>query len=168
LEEKLRFRKPTFDGLLTVEADQDLGEVARGDIILFDRNQTHPELERDGIYLLNLPGIVLRIIARRVGDKMLVVGPEVGRVRSAQRKALVSKTDILARRRVSRRGLLGDGVWKTPESQVRRLNRTRNLRAQSRQVWPLSRQNAHKSIVAPMADNSGFVSERDRFVSVAE
>jgi hypothetical protein len=40
LEEKLRFRKPTFDGLLSVEADQDLGEVARGDIVLLGRTQT--------------------------------------------------------------------------------------------------------------------------------
>ena len=95
--------------MLSGEADQDLGEVARGDIILFDRNQTHPELERDGIYLLNLPGIVLRIIARRVGDKMLVVGPELGRVRSSQRKASGLEDRYFGTQEVSCRELLCDG-----------------------------------------------------------
>jgi len=122
LEEKLRFRKPTFDGLLTVEADQDLGEVARGDIVLIDRTQTHPERERDSIYLLNLPGILLRIIARRVGDKMLVIGPELGRVRSSQRTASDLEDRDFGTQEVSRRELLGDG-------------RLENSRVAGRAVW---------------------------------
>src|SRR5262249_3583412 len=114
--------KPTFDGLLSGEADQDLGEVARGDILLIARTQTHPERERDGIHPLNLPGIVLRTIVRRVGDKMLVVGPELGRVRSSQRKASGLEDRYFGTQDVSRRELLGDG-------------RLENSRVAGRAVW---------------------------------
>jgi hypothetical protein len=50
LETKLRLKEPTYDWLLTVEADWNLSQIARGDLVLIDRRQA--ELARDGVYLL--------------------------------------------------------------------------------------------------------------------
>jgi len=83
LETRLRLKEPTRDRLLTVEADSDLYHIARGDIVLVDRTQA--TLARDGIYLLDLPGITLRAIARRVGDTVRVAGPDLGRVTPSKR-----------------------------------------------------------------------------------
>jgi len=54
-------------------------------------------------------GIVLKTIARRVGDKMLVVGPELGRERSSQRKASGLEDRYFGTQEVSCRELLCDG-----------------------------------------------------------
>jgi hypothetical protein len=51
LQTKLRLKQPTRDSLLTVEADSDLYQIARGDIVLIDRTQA--TLALDGIYLLD-------------------------------------------------------------------------------------------------------------------
>jgi hypothetical protein len=74
LESKLRLEDPHNETLLVVEADANLFEISRGDLVLVDRNQN--DLGRDGIYLLDLPGIVLRAITRCVGDKLRVTQPE--------------------------------------------------------------------------------------------
>jgi hypothetical protein len=56
-----------------VEADVNLVGISRGDLVLVDRNQQ--DLAREGIYLLDLPGIVLRVVTRCVGDKVRVMEP---------------------------------------------------------------------------------------------
>lgn len=74
LESRLRLKDPHNDSLLAVEADANLLGISRGDLVLIDRNQR--DLARDGIYLLDLPGVVLRGINRRVGSMVRVVGPD--------------------------------------------------------------------------------------------
>jgi transcriptional regulator with XRE-family HTH domain len=74
LESRLRLHEASHQTLLAVEADANLFEIARGDLVLVDRNQNY--LGSDGIYLLDLPGIVLRAVTRCVGDKVKVVSPE--------------------------------------------------------------------------------------------
>jgi hypothetical protein len=74
LQSRLRLKEPSHQTLLVVEADSNLFEIAHGDLVLVDRNQK--DLGRDGIYLLDLPGIVLRGVTRCVGDKVKVTGPE--------------------------------------------------------------------------------------------
>jgi Helix-turn-helix len=74
LASRLRLKDPDSDSLLAVEADANLLAISRGDLVLIDRNQK--DLGRDGLYLLDLPGFVLRAINRCVGDKVRVMGPE--------------------------------------------------------------------------------------------
>jgi len=74
LESGLRLKDPNHQSLLVVQADTNLDPIARGDLVLVDRNQR--DLGRDGIYLLDLPGIVLRAINRCVGDKVRVMEPD--------------------------------------------------------------------------------------------
>jgi transcriptional regulator with XRE-family HTH domain len=74
LESRLRLKDPHNDSLLAVEADANLLGISRGDLVLIDRNQR--DLARDGIYLLDLPGVVLRGINRRVGNMVRVIGPD--------------------------------------------------------------------------------------------
>jgi len=74
LGSRLRLRDPDKDNLLVVEADANLLEISRGDLVLIARNQK--DLGRDGIYLFDLPGSVLRAINRCVGDKVRVFGPD--------------------------------------------------------------------------------------------
>jgi transcriptional regulator with XRE-family HTH domain len=74
LETRLRLNEPTNATLLAVEAGSDLIAIARGDLVLIDRKQA--TLARDGIYLLDFPGIELRAIFRRPDTKVDVVGPE--------------------------------------------------------------------------------------------
>ena len=73
LESRLRLKEPSYQTLLAVEADANLFEIARGDLVLVDRKQK--DLSRDGIYLLDLPGIALRAVTRCVGDKVKLTGP---------------------------------------------------------------------------------------------
>jgi Helix-turn-helix len=74
LESRLRLRDPSNETLLVVEADANLFGITRGDLVLVDRNQHN--LARDGIYLLDLPGILLRAVTRGLGDKVRVTEPE--------------------------------------------------------------------------------------------
>lgn len=107
LETKLRLKEPTPDRLLAVEADRDLYEIARGDIVLIDRTQA--QLARDGIYLLALPGITLRVIIRRVGDKIKVVGPELERVGPTEGNGLGRGPRYFGSQEVRLPELLGSG-----------------------------------------------------------
>jgi hypothetical protein len=83
LESRLRLKDPDSDSLLVVEADANLLAISRGDLVLIDRNQK--DLGRDAIYLLDLPGFVLRTINRCVGDKVRVAGPDSGTDSSSER-----------------------------------------------------------------------------------
>ncbi|MGO9449647.1 MAG: helix-turn-helix domain-containing protein [Candidatus Binataceae bacterium] len=74
LEKRLRLREPTSATLLAVEAGSNLLAIEKGDLVLVDRKQA--TLARDGIYLLNLPGLELRALFRRPDGKVDVVGPE--------------------------------------------------------------------------------------------
>ncbi len=76
LESGLGLTEPSHKSLLVVEADATLFEIARRDLVLVDRDQKH--LGRDGIYLLDLPGIVFRHISRSVNGKVRVTAPATG------------------------------------------------------------------------------------------
>jgi transcriptional regulator with XRE-family HTH domain len=107
LETKLRLKEPTPDRLLAVEADRDLYEITLGDIVLIDRTQA--QLARDGIYLLNLPGITLRMIIRSVGDKVKVVGPQLEKVGPTERNGLGRGPRYFGSQEVRLPKLLGSG-----------------------------------------------------------
>jgi hypothetical protein len=83
LESRLRLKEPTSETLLAVEAGSNLFAIARGDIVLIDRNQA--TLSRDGIYLLDLPGFELRALFRRPDGKVDVIGPQHDMGRSGQK-----------------------------------------------------------------------------------
>ena len=93
--------------MLTVEADWNLSQIARGDLVLIDRKQA--ALARDGVYLLDLPGITLRAIARYVGDKVRVVGARLERNPAAERDGLGRRPKLSASQEISRGELLGLG-----------------------------------------------------------
>ena len=73
LENKLLLDEPTHETLLAVEAGSPLLSIARGDLVLIDRKQA--TLARDGIYLLDFPGIEFRSIFRRPDDKVDITSP---------------------------------------------------------------------------------------------
>ncbi len=74
LERKLDLKDPTYDTLLVAQAGWDLYQISRGDLVLIDRNQRN--LNRDGIYLFDLPGIALRAVFATAEGKLRVEGPE--------------------------------------------------------------------------------------------
>jgi transcriptional regulator with XRE-family HTH domain len=74
LETRLRLNEPSQATLLAIEAGSKLLDILRGDLVLIDRKQA--TLARDGIYLLDFPGLELRAIFRRPDDKVDVVRPE--------------------------------------------------------------------------------------------
>jgi hypothetical protein len=82
LEARLGLEEPANATLLAVEAGGDLFGIGRGDLVLVDRKQA--SLGRDGLYLLDFPGIELRGVFRRAGDKVDVVSPEHQMIRSGQ------------------------------------------------------------------------------------
>jgi transcriptional regulator with XRE-family HTH domain len=107
LETKSGLKEPKLDTLLTVEADADLYHIARGDLVLIDRTQTR--LARDGVYLLDLAGITLRAIIRRVGDKVTVVGPELEHVKPFERSRIGRGRDHSGSQEVALGDLHGSG-----------------------------------------------------------
>jgi transcriptional regulator with XRE-family HTH domain len=120
LESRLRLKEPSHQTLLVVEADLNLSEIAHGDLVLVDRNQR--DLSRDGIYLLDLPGIVLRSVTRCVGDKVRVTGPETDtglssapgrRARRAipSRVEEVKRSELLGAGRFAVSKVVGRAVW---------------------------------------------------------
>ena len=106
LESRLRIREPANATLLAVEAGWDLLGIGRGDLVLVDRKQA--SLGRDGVYLLDFPGLQLRGVFRRAGDKVEVVGPEHDLIRSGQRRRGGPKR-IPASQEMSLSELLGAG-----------------------------------------------------------
>jgi hypothetical protein len=73
LQTPLGLKNPAPERLLMVEAGSNLFEIDRGDLVLVDRTQTN--LGRDGIYLIDLPGIELRGIFRQPNGTVRVIGP---------------------------------------------------------------------------------------------
>jgi hypothetical protein len=88
LETRLHLQEPTHSTLLAIEAGSNLLAIARGDLVLVDRKQAI--LTRDGIYLLNFPGLELRGIFRRPDDKVDVISPEHDVIRSGQERSNTS------------------------------------------------------------------------------
>jgi len=109
LETSVGLKDTTREKLLAVQADRDLYEVARGDLALIDRSQA--ALSRDGIYLLNLPGIVLRMIVRHVGNTVTVVGPEHKATGSSARAVRPRKPHPSSSQELCIRDLLGLGRY---------------------------------------------------------
>jgi Helix-turn-helix len=106
LERKLRLQEPANATLLAVEAGSGLLGIGRGDLVLVDRKQA--SLGQDGVYLLDFPGLELRGVFRRAGDKVDVVGPERDKMRSRQEHRGGRKR-IPASREISLNELLGVG-----------------------------------------------------------
>jgi transcriptional regulator with XRE-family HTH domain len=120
LETRLRLKEPTHTTLLAVEAGWKLLSVARGDLVLVDRKQAN--YARDGIYLLDLPGLELRGIFRRPDQMVDVIGPdpeiiqlgEAPRRRSEQmspRSLEMSLSDLFGIRYHGRNQIVGRAVW---------------------------------------------------------
>ena len=107
LEARLRLKDPNSDSLLVIEADANLFEITRGDLVLVDREQK--DLGRDATYLLDLPGIVLRAVTRRVGDKVRVIGPDNEAGSSSGRSRRAGRSVPLRVEEVRRSALLGAG-----------------------------------------------------------
>jgi Helix-turn-helix len=107
LETKLGLKAPTRDTLLTVEAAWDLHHVRRGDLVLIDRNQA--DLWRDGIYLIDLPGLALRAVSRGLGDTIHVTGPEDDPTWSSKRQKPRTSNRFSTTVEMRRSDLLGDG-----------------------------------------------------------
>jgi hypothetical protein len=107
LENKLGLKGPTHDTLLVVEAAWDLCHIRRGDLVLIDQNQA--DLARDGVYLLDLPGITLRAISRSVDDKIHVTGPEHDPTWSSKRQHRTPRNGFSTTLEMRRSELLGDG-----------------------------------------------------------
>lgn len=105
LEDKLRLVEPNHATLLVVEADWSPFEIARGDLVLIDRNQQ--EFNRDGVYLLDLPGIALRAVTRWIGGKVRVAGPVIDIDRA--REGEIRRGPLARHELTSRRGLFGSG-----------------------------------------------------------
>jgi len=80
LESKLRLKKPSRKTLLAVEAGSNLFSIERGDLVLIDRQQA--TYARDGIFLLDLPGLELRAIFRRPDGKVDVIAPQLDKTQS--------------------------------------------------------------------------------------
>ena len=107
LERELHLEEPTDDTLLAVAAEWNLHQVSTGDLVLVDRRQRN--LDRDGIYLLDLPGMVLRSLIRGIGDKLIVVGPEAGQSAPSAHHPSRAHPTFAGRQEVRRRDLLGNG-----------------------------------------------------------
>jgi hypothetical protein len=101
LEHKLKLDAPRHQSLLTIESGQNLGGIRRGDLVLIDRTQT--ALRDDGMYLLNLPGMVLKGISVFPNGWILLTGPQIEF--EDQRSSKVIPISLKMRRRE----LLGDG-----------------------------------------------------------
>jgi Helix-turn-helix len=120
LESRLRLKDPNSDSLLVIEADANLFEISRGDLVLVDREQK--DLGRDAIYLLDLPGIVLRAVTRCVGDKVRVTGPDNhagsssergrrGGRRAPSRVEELRRSELLGAGRFEVSKVVGRAVW---------------------------------------------------------
>ena len=120
LEKKLGLKEPTHKTLLAIEAGWDLYHIAPGDLVLIDRSQAH--LPRDGVYLLDFPGIELRGLFTYPGDKVNVVGPEHQESRRAERVgrgktrrndgwSTMSRNELLGVGRGTFSKVVGRAVW---------------------------------------------------------
>jgi hypothetical protein len=110
LESRLQLNDPSNESLLVVEADANLFEISRGDLVFVDREQK--DLGRDGIYLLDLPGMVLRAVTRCIGNKVRVTAPERdGGRRAPARFEELRRSDLLGADRLHVSKVIGRAVW---------------------------------------------------------
>jgi transcriptional regulator with XRE-family HTH domain len=120
--EKRGIKEPTHKTLLVVEAGSKLWSIKPGDLVLIDRSQA--KLSRDGVYLLDLPGLELRGLFVFPGGRVNVVGPDLerqqferrgrGRQRKAANSMTMRRSELLggAGCRVVGRAVLGEvEVW---------------------------------------------------------
>jgi transcriptional regulator with XRE-family HTH domain len=107
LETELRLKEPTYDTLLVVEADRAFYDIARGDLVLIDRNQAN--LASDGVYLLDLPGMTLWRIFRGLGDRVNVAGPGYESFRRIEHESRGRKKGNSSFLEMKRSELLGAG-----------------------------------------------------------
>jgi hypothetical protein len=105
LENKLGLKELTRETLLAIEASQNLCGIRRGDLVLVDRQQTG--LIEDGVYLLNLPGLVLKEISVFPNNSVLVTGPETESETNGSAKPVRKSL------KMRRSELLGDGGFST-------------------------------------------------------
>jgi hypothetical protein len=105
LENKLGLQQPTHETLLVIEATLNLRGIQRGDLVLVDRKQTG--LIEDGVYMLNLPALVLKEISVFPNDWLLVTGSETAA------KAKNSGKGDQRSLKIRRSELLGDGRFNT-------------------------------------------------------
>jgi hypothetical protein len=105
LEHKLHLKETTQQTLLVIEATQNLAAIQRGDLVLVDRNQS--ALIEDGVYLLNLPGLMLKEISVFPNAWVLVTGSET------EARAKKSAKGDQRSLKISRSELLGDGRFNT-------------------------------------------------------
>jgi hypothetical protein len=105
LEKRLGLREPTSETLLAIEASQNLGGIKRGDLVLVDRKQSG--LIEDGVYLLNLPGLVLKEISVFPNNSVLVTAPDT------ESETKGSTKPIRKSLKMRRSELLGDGGFST-------------------------------------------------------
>ena len=120
LEKTLGLKEPTHQTLLVVEAGSNLSHIERGDLVLIDRSQAH--LSRDGVYLLDLPGVELKELFVYPGDKVTVVGPQhqgprrferSGRGRGRQNAGwlTMSRSELLGVGRNAVSKVVGRAIW---------------------------------------------------------
>jgi hypothetical protein len=105
LEKKLGLTEPTRETLLVIEAEQNLAGIQRGDLVLVDRQQTN--LTKDGIYLLNDPGLAFKEISIFPNDCVLMTGS------GTEWKPEKSVKQVRASLKMRRSKLLGDGRFRT-------------------------------------------------------
>ena len=91
--------------LLAIEAKQNLHGIRQGDLVLIDRTQT--SLLEDGVYLLDLPGLVLKEISVFPNEWVLLTGSETGS------RAKKSAKPVQRSLKMRRGELLGDGRYST-------------------------------------------------------
>ena len=104
LENKLGLKAPTGETLLAIEACQNLCGIKRGDLVLVDCQRTG--LIEDGVYLLNLPGLVLKEISVFPNNSVLVSGPDT------EAETNWSEKPVRKSLKMRRSQLLGDGGFR--------------------------------------------------------
>jgi transcriptional regulator with XRE-family HTH domain len=104
LEKRLGLQEPTGKTLLAIEASQNLGGIKRGDLVLVDRQQS--SLIEDGVYLLNLPGLVLKEISVFPNNSVLVTAPDTEAETNGSAKPVRKSL------KMRRSQLLGDGGFR--------------------------------------------------------
>ena len=119
LENRLGLQQATRETLLAIEASQNLCGIKRGDLVLVDRKQTG--LIEDGVYLPNLPGLVLKEISVFPNNSVLVTGPETESETKGSGKAVRKSL------KMRRSELLGDGGFRASKVVGRALSIDRTI-----------------------------------------
>jgi transcriptional regulator with XRE-family HTH domain len=113
LERKRGLEDPSHRTLLAIEATQNLAGIQRGDLVLIDRKQTG--LIEDGVYLLNLPALVLKEISVFPNAWVLVTGSETeaeakGSEKPSRRSLKMRRGELLGDGQFSRSKVVGRAI----------------------------------------------------------